>query len=93
MEKIKCTQKYLNFLVNGIKEKTSKKEKEEKFAMLGAALFNGTDDVVIPEDIYQYAESVAVDGVLDNDEHLAEIGKMYYNKCNKQGRVKYLSHN
>lgn len=80
MEKIKCTQKYLNFLVNGIKEKNSKKEKEEKFAILGAALFNGTDDVVIPEDIYQYAESVAVDGVLDNDEHLAKIGKMYYNK-------------
>ena len=80
LEKIRCTQKYLNFLVNGIKEKTSKKEKEEKFAILGAALFNATDDVVIPEDIYQYAESVAVDGVLDNDEHLAEIGKMYYNK-------------
>lgn len=77
---IKCTQKYLSLLVQSIKEETSNKEKEEKFVMLGAALFNGTDDVVIPEDIYQYAESVAVDGVLDNDEHLAKIGKMYYNK-------------
>lgn len=79
MKKIRCTQKYLDFLVQSIK-KTSKKEKEEMFVMLGSSLFNGTDDVVIPEDIYQYAESVAVDGVLDNDEHLAEIGKMYYNK-------------
>ena len=77
---IKCTQKYLSLLVQSIKEETSNKEKEEKFAMLGAALFNGTDDVVIPEDIYQYAESVAVDGVLDNDEHLAKIGKMYFSK-------------
>lgn len=80
MKKIKSTQKYLNLLVNGIKEETSNKEKEEKFVMLGVSLFNATDDVVIPEDIYQYAESVAVDGVLDNDEHLAKIGKMYYNK-------------
>lgn len=80
MRKIKCSPKYLSLLVQSIKEVTSDKEKEEKFAILGAALFNGTDDVVIPEDIYQYAESVAVDGVLDNDEHLAEIGKMYYNK-------------
>lgn len=77
---IKCTQKYLSLLVQSIKEETSNKEKAEKFAILGAALFNGTDDVVIPEDIYQYAESVAVDGVLDNDKHLAKIGKMYYNK-------------
>lgn len=79
-QSIKNTQKGLNFLVNGINTATSKKEREERFVMLGAALFNATDDVVIPTDIYQYAESVAVDGVLDNDEHLAEIGKMYYNK-------------
>ena len=77
---IKCTQKYLNLLVNYIKEVTSDKEKEERFLMLGSALFNVTDDVVIPTEIEQYAESVAVDGVIDNDEHIVEIGKMYYNK-------------
>lgn len=80
MKKIKCTQKYLNLLVNYIKEVTSDKEKEERFLMLGSALFNVTDDVVIPTEIEQYAESVAVDGVIDNDEHIVEIGKMYYNK-------------
>lgn len=79
LQKIKCTQKYLNYLVNGINAATSDKEREEKFEMLGSALFNVTDDVVIPTDIEQYAESVAVDGFV-GDEHIAEIGKMYYNK-------------
>ena len=76
---IKCTQKYLNLLVNDIKEETSNKEKAEKFAILGAALLNGTDDIIIPNVIEKYAVSIAVDGCINDDEHLATIGNMYYN--------------
>lgn len=80
---IKNTQKGLNYLVNFVNEATSEKDRKERFEMLGAALFNVTDDVVIPSEIEEYAESVAVDGFV-GDEYIAEIGKMYYNKMVSQ---------
>lgn len=88
---IKCTQKYLNLLVNDIKEETSNKEKAEKFAILGAALLNGTDDIIIPNVIEKYAVSVAVDGCINDDEHLATIGNIYYNLFDTLSQVENVS--
>lgn len=91
MKKIKCTQKYLNLLVNDIKEETSNKEKAEKFAILGAALLNGTDDIIIPNVIEKYAVSIAVDGCINDDEHLATIGNIYYNLFDTLSQVENVS--
>ena len=88
---IKCTQKYLNLLVNDIKEETSNKEKAEKFAILGAALLNGTDDIIIPNVIEKYAVSIAVDGCINDDEHLATIGNIYYNLFDTLSQVENVS--
>ena len=91
MKKIKCTQKYLNLLVNDIKEETNNKEKAEKFAILGAALLNGTDDIIIPNVIEKYAVSIAVDGCINDDEHLATIGNIYYNLFDTLSQVENVS--
>ena len=88
---IKCTQKYLNLLVNDIKEETSNNEKAEKFAILGAALLNGTDDIIIPNVIEKYAVSIAVDGCINDDEHLATIGNIYYNLFDTLSQVENVS--